>query len=144
MIRRPPRSKRTDTLFPYTTLFRSIRASGCWSLMAAAISSRPTASAATCSTTCPPARTGRSSRSTRAATCSTSTPTPAPPSPRLRRLSTAMPRRERRSALRGHQQHHRALQFLRQARVLGHLRGGRRDLLGAAEDRQSVVWGKGG
>src|SRR6056297_3877068 len=27
MIRRPPRSTRTDTLFPYTTLFRS-RASG--------------------------------------------------------------------------------------------------------------------
>src|SRR3546814_1089171 len=27
MIRRPPRSTRTDTLFPYTTLFRS--ASGC-------------------------------------------------------------------------------------------------------------------
>src|SRR3546814_11623413 len=26
MIRRPPRSKRTDTLFPYTTLFRSRRA----------------------------------------------------------------------------------------------------------------------
>src|SRR3546814_5268095 len=26
MIRRPPRSTRTDTLFPYTTLFRS-----CWS-----------------------------------------------------------------------------------------------------------------
>src|SRR3546814_3190132 len=26
MIRRPPRSTRTDTLFPYTTLFRSIRA----------------------------------------------------------------------------------------------------------------------
>src|SRR3546814_14046240 len=25
MIRRPPRSNRTDTLFPYTTLFRSIR-----------------------------------------------------------------------------------------------------------------------
>src|SRR3546814_9285673 len=24
MIRRPPRSKRTDTLFPYTTLFRSL------------------------------------------------------------------------------------------------------------------------
>src|SRR3546814_4107004 len=24
MIRRPPRSTRTDTLFPYTTLFRSI------------------------------------------------------------------------------------------------------------------------
>src|SRR3546814_19437931 len=25
MIRRPPRSTRTDTLFPYTTLFRSCR-----------------------------------------------------------------------------------------------------------------------
>src|SRR3546814_1021267 len=38
MIRRPPRSTRTDTLFPYTTLFRSARYvrpsggrdSGCW------------------------------------------------------------------------------------------------------------------
>src|SRR3546814_4408344 len=28
MIRRPPRSTRTDTLFPYTTLFRSAAASG--------------------------------------------------------------------------------------------------------------------
>src|SRR3546814_2923289 len=28
MIRRPPRSTRTDTLFPYTTLFRSITATG--------------------------------------------------------------------------------------------------------------------
>src|SRR3546814_12415347 len=28
MIRRPPRSTRTDTLFPYTTLFRSNRAHG--------------------------------------------------------------------------------------------------------------------
>src|SRR3546814_6602268 len=28
MIRRPPRSTRTDTLFPYTTLFRSCRANG--------------------------------------------------------------------------------------------------------------------
>src|SRR3546814_21185779 len=28
MIRRPPRSTRTDTLFPYTTLFRSV-ARGC-------------------------------------------------------------------------------------------------------------------
>src|SRR3546814_19562286 len=26
MIRRPPRSTRTDTLFPYTTLFRSVMA----------------------------------------------------------------------------------------------------------------------
>src|SRR3546814_6744751 len=35
MIRRPPRSTRTDTLFPYTTLFRSVRKrlprSGCCS-----------------------------------------------------------------------------------------------------------------
>src|SRR3546814_4423513 len=28
MIRRPPRSTRTDTLFPYTTLFRSVLAIG--------------------------------------------------------------------------------------------------------------------
>src|SRR3546814_11658796 len=28
MIRRPPRSTRTDTLFPYTTLFRSSRLDG--------------------------------------------------------------------------------------------------------------------
>src|SRR3546814_10466676 len=28
MIRRPPRSTRTDTLFPYTTLFRSVRCIG--------------------------------------------------------------------------------------------------------------------
>src|SRR3546814_8076042 len=28
MIRRPPRSTRTDTLFPYTTLFRSARCGG--------------------------------------------------------------------------------------------------------------------
>src|SRR3546814_7645824 len=28
MIRRPPRSTRTDTLFPYTTLFRSATAAG--------------------------------------------------------------------------------------------------------------------
>src|SRR3546814_3279279 len=30
MIRRPPRSTRTDTLFPYTTLFRSRTASARW------------------------------------------------------------------------------------------------------------------
>src|SRR3546814_7102602 len=30
MKRRPPRSTRTDTLFPYTTLFRSLRRSGAW------------------------------------------------------------------------------------------------------------------
>src|SRR3546814_10510689 len=31
MIRRPPRSTRTDTLFPYTTLFRSNRRMTLWS-----------------------------------------------------------------------------------------------------------------
>src|SRR3546814_1699435 len=31
MIRRPPRSTRTDTLFPYTTLFRSLRS---WLILA--------------------------------------------------------------------------------------------------------------
>src|SRR3546814_6322825 len=30
MIRRPPRSTRTDTLFPYTTLFRSPNAASVW------------------------------------------------------------------------------------------------------------------
>src|SRR3546814_5784023 len=29
MIRRPPRSTRTDTLLPYTTLFRSVVLNGC-------------------------------------------------------------------------------------------------------------------
>src|SRR3546814_18690252 len=32
MIRRPPRSTRTDTLFPYTTLFRSGYIQGLWNL----------------------------------------------------------------------------------------------------------------
>src|SRR3546814_7522847 len=35
MLRRPPRSTRTDTLFPYTTLFRSIACIGCEGLEAA-------------------------------------------------------------------------------------------------------------
>src|SRR3546814_3206867 len=39
MIRRPPRSTRTDTLFPYTTLFRSLACS----TMAAAREMRETA-----------------------------------------------------------------------------------------------------
>src|SRR3546814_2473370 len=30
MLRRPPRSTRTDTLFPYTTLFRSTSLPWCW------------------------------------------------------------------------------------------------------------------
>src|SRR3546814_1663851 len=33
MIRRPPRSTRTDTLFPYTTLFRSVLKTG-WQIFA--------------------------------------------------------------------------------------------------------------
>src|SRR3546814_12239613 len=38
MIRRPPRSTRTDTLFPYTTLFRSMLAFArhplwCWNIL---------------------------------------------------------------------------------------------------------------
>src|SRR3546814_13798176 len=33
MIRRPPRSTRTDTLFPYTTLFRSSRPMRFWLLL---------------------------------------------------------------------------------------------------------------
>src|SRR3546814_1521460 len=46
MIRRPPRSTRTDTLFPYTTLFRSLKnlgrgvatlALGHWASRAAAV-----------------------------------------------------------------------------------------------------------
>src|SRR3546814_3295793 len=37
MIRRPPRSTRTDTLFPYTTLFRSILG-GMWIQFAVSIS----------------------------------------------------------------------------------------------------------
>src|SRR3546814_6979081 len=36
MIRRPPRSTRTDTLFPYTTLFRSPVTAGCASRAASA------------------------------------------------------------------------------------------------------------
>src|SRR3546814_5224754 len=35
MIRRPPRSTRTDTLFPYTTLFRSLLRGHRWCFAAA-------------------------------------------------------------------------------------------------------------
>src|SRR3546814_4168907 len=40
MIRRPPRSTRTDTLFPYTTLFRSPVARGCRLCQAAGVEPR--------------------------------------------------------------------------------------------------------
>src|SRR3546814_14800821 len=33
MILRPPRSTRTDTLFPYTTLFRSVDAPVAWTIV---------------------------------------------------------------------------------------------------------------
>src|SRR3546814_1698531 len=35
MIRRPPRSTRTDTLFPYTTLFRSRAGADAWRIASA-------------------------------------------------------------------------------------------------------------
>src|SRR3546814_11531330 len=38
MIRRPPRSTRTDTLFPYTTLFRSERSALTEAMIAAGVS----------------------------------------------------------------------------------------------------------
>src|SRR3546814_9489461 len=44
MIRRPPRSTRTDTLFPYTTLFRSARVlekRGVYLVMSALVRLRP-------------------------------------------------------------------------------------------------------
>src|SRR3546814_8197448 len=40
MIRRPPRSTRTDTLFPYTTLFRSMKCPFCASFDTQVIDSR--------------------------------------------------------------------------------------------------------
>src|SRR3546814_1867489 len=48
MIRRPPRSTRTDTLFPYTTLFRSPRSNSTSSMCSAAGTAR--GSAPHCST----------------------------------------------------------------------------------------------
>src|SRR3546814_18735497 len=41
MIRRPPRSTRTDTLFPYTTLFRSIGRAGASTVAELACAGRP-------------------------------------------------------------------------------------------------------
>src|SRR3546814_2711420 len=41
MIRRPPRSNRTDTLFPYTTLFRSLSSSSQSAVMARGGARRP-------------------------------------------------------------------------------------------------------
>src|SRR3546814_5459388 len=51
MLRRPPRSTRTDTLFPYATLFRSGRIAGTALVGAQMI----TTLAAKCDTSAPPA-----------------------------------------------------------------------------------------
>src|SRR3546814_5289348 len=45
MIRRPPRSTRTDTLFPYTTLFRS-----CWGRNPASTGTRSSSHESRCQT----------------------------------------------------------------------------------------------
>src|SRR3546814_2558579 len=51
MIRRPPRSTRTDTLFPYTTLFRSRRTSSCSASCSSAAAPRTPARSSTPSVT---------------------------------------------------------------------------------------------
>src|SRR3546814_4977336 len=57
MIRRPPRSTRTDTLFPYTTLFRSLAISPCHlycavmngsALSFSSLACRPSSASASC------------------------------------------------------------------------------------------------
>src|SRR3546814_4406587 len=50
MIRRPPRSTRTDTLFPYTTLFRSPDAKKSWRAPTTQATSRAGAAADTTAT----------------------------------------------------------------------------------------------
>src|SRR3546814_8230475 len=54
MIRRPPRATRTDTLFPYTTLFRS--SSGRWLAARAATPAAPRRRARPCGYAPPSAR----------------------------------------------------------------------------------------
>src|SRR3546814_10312625 len=44
MLRRPPISTRTDTLFPYTTLFRSNVNGSIWRIRAAPLHNRPVSS----------------------------------------------------------------------------------------------------
>src|SRR3546814_15652166 len=51
MIRRPPRSTRTDTLFPYTTLFRSVAAPAAGPAEEAPATEEAEASTATTTTT---------------------------------------------------------------------------------------------
>src|SRR3546814_2155538 len=68
MIRRPPRSTRTDTLFPYTTLFRSgtDRDSACASAPVCCRNARPITSSTTCRSRCIAARTCSSATATAA------------------------------------------------------------------------------
>src|SRR3546814_6051737 len=49
MIRRPPRSTRTDTLFPYTTLFRSCPTARYWPSGSSPCCCRPASAACRCS-----------------------------------------------------------------------------------------------
>src|SRR3546814_19446466 len=65
MIRRPPRSTRTDTLFPYTTLFRS-RAPGAHAERHGADAARPGARGADPSGAAPDRAGGRERRRLRA------------------------------------------------------------------------------
>src|SRR3546814_16179736 len=76
MIRRPPRSTRTDTLFPYTTLFRSRRGVGLLRFVRSAFAAAPrprrkSARIITVRVTSPRLGYGGgvSSRSTRSASC---------------------------------------------------------------------------
>src|SRR3546814_1375609 len=48
MIRRPPRSTRTDTLFPYTTLFRSLRGALFLQIIVSIARSAPMSAAGLC------------------------------------------------------------------------------------------------
>src|SRR3546814_5699624 len=63
MIRRPPRSTRTDTLFPYTTLFRS-RSGGRGSGGGSRASSPPAGGAGRAGRRPPASRSGRSEEHT--------------------------------------------------------------------------------
>src|SRR3546814_14461861 len=74
MIRRPPRSTRTDTLFPYTTLFRSTSSSRISVMRAAACSRRGSTASRTSAASCRASRRGCATPSApRPSTTSTST-----------------------------------------------------------------------
>src|SRR3546814_4136193 len=62
MIRRPPRSTRTDTLFPYTTLFRSDRGRRSTATFASLESSDPPSLSVRLRSASPPVRTWRASQ----------------------------------------------------------------------------------